>query len=598
MAKSVIADKGLVTFVVKANGKPLDCCYRVMSVTIEQRVNRIARARIVLLDGEPNTGEFPKSASKTFLPGNPLTVEAGYDNANKLVFKGIITGQSIRIDDEIGSALEVECRDESVKMIAGRKTSLYEKKKDSEIISSIIGQYSGLTAKVTASTTPWPSQVQYYVSDWDFILSLAEANGFIVTTFNGTVTVAKPNADTTPVITVGYGDQLLEFNADLNAINQYGNVKATAWNFKDQALSTGQKSPDVKGPGDLTSKKLSEVLGLKNYELQTTAPVLNGDLTTWSAAQIIKSEFSKITGTAKFQGSNLAVPAKYITLEGLGDRFNGDYFMSGVTHTISDGNWFTEVSLGMSPEWFTQEPDVMTPPAAGLLPGARGLFNGTVKKIANDPDKQYRILVSVPLFGTTGEGLWARLSNFYSSNNCGAFFLPEVGDEVILGFLNEDPRFPVILGSLYSGPKLKPFAGLEPKDGNPVKAIVTKSGIYIQFDDKDKILTLTTPGKNMMEISDKDKKITIKDQNGNSIILSDSGITLKSPKDITIDAQQKVNIKGMQGVTIQSSGGDVNVSGVNIKESAKAQFTAEGSATAKVTGGAQLTLKAAIVMIN
>lgn len=598
MAKSVIADKGLATFVVKADGKPLDCCFRIMSVTIEQRVNRITRAKIVMLDGQPNTGKFPSSSSSTFVPGNTLTVEAGYDNSNQLVFKGIITGQAIKIDEQNGSSLEVDCRDTSVKMIVGRKTTTFEKKKDSEIISSIIGQYGGLTAKVSATNTTWPAQVQYYVTDWDYILSLAESNGFIVTTVNSTVTVAKPNADTTPALTVEYGDQLIEFNADLNAIYQYGNVKASAWNFKDQNISTGQKAPDVKGPGNLSVKTLSDVLGLKEYALQTTAPVLNGDLNNWSAAQVVKSEYAKITGTARFQGSSLALPAKYITLEGLGDRFNGDYFISGVTHNISDGNWLTEVNLGMSQEWFIQEPDVMAPPASGLLPGVRGLFNATVKNMAKDPDGQYRIQVKVPLFGEAGEGIWARLANFYSSSNCGAFFLPEKDDEVVLGFLNEDPRFPVILGSMYSGPKHKPFSELEPKDDNPLKAIVTKSGINIKFDDKDKVLTLTTPGKNMMELSDKGKSITIKDQNGNSVILSDSGITIKSPKNITLDATQKVNIKGAQGVSIEASGGDVSIAGVNIKESAKAQFSAEGSAAAKVTGGGQLTLKGAMVMIN
>ena len=52
-----------------------------------------------------------------------------------------------------------------------------------------------------------------------------------------------------------------------------------------------------------------------------------------------------------------------------------------------------------------------------------------------DPDSQFRILVSVPLFDPNGEGIWARLTNFYSTNGAGIFFLPEVGDEVVLGFL-------------------------------------------------------------------------------------------------------------------------------------------------------------------
>jgi len=74
---------------------------------------------------------------------------------------------------------------------------------------------------LTATTTVWPEQVQYYATDWDFILARAEANGMIITTINGTVTVAKPDANTTSVLTVGNGNGLMEFNANMNAINNW-----------------------------------------------------------------------------------------------------------------------------------------------------------------------------------------------------------------------------------------------------------------------------------------------------------------------------------------------------------------------------------------
>jgi Rhs element Vgr protein len=593
-----IAAGNTATFTVKVAGTTIPSDFYVHAIHIKKEVNRIAFAKITILDGEATTGKFDASSSSTFVPGAKIAIECGYDSINKVVFEGIITSQTIRIDEIIGSALEVECRDEAIKMIVGRKSLTFSKKKDSDIITSIIGNYAGLTAKVTATTTTWPEQVQYYVSDWDYIMARAEINGMIVTTLNGTVTVAAPNASATPVLNVAYGDGLMEFNASLNAISQYGNVKASTWDYKTQAIAAMQSANNVPGPGNISSKKLSEVVGLSDFEVQTTAPLENADLTNWAKAQLIKSEYSKIQGEAKFQGTSLVNPANYITLTGIGDRFSGDHFVSSVTHDLSDGNWLTEASIGLSPIWFTEEPDVMAPAAAGLLPGARGLFNATVKQMYNDPDSQYRILVTIPLFDANGEGIWARLSNFYSTNGAGVFFLPEVGDEVIVGFLNEDPRYPVILGSLYSSSKLKPFNGLDPNQKNTTKAIVSKSKMYVEFDDENKVFTIATPAKNTIILSEKDKQITIQDQNENSIVMSSSGITIKSNKDINIEAMQKVNIKGTQGVTIASSGGDVATTGVNIKETAQAQFTAKGNLQAEVQGGAQLTLKAAMVMIN
>lgn len=597
-ASNELSSGGLATFSIKINGQLLPDELSILSIYIEKKINQIGVTKIVVLDGEANTGTFDASSSSTFLPGNAISIEAGYDARNEIVFEGLITSQSIRIDGVVGSVLEVECRDAAVKMTAGRKSRTYANKKDSEIISAIVGSYSGLTSEVSATTTVWPEQVQYYATDWDYILSLAEANGLIITPINGKLRVDKPNSNTSSVLTVSYGNALMEFNAKLDSGTQLGEAAVHSWDFKNQQMASEQAKPTITGPGNLSTQKLSEVNGLSSFQLQTTAPLQTADLHNWAEAQMIKSEYSKIRGTAKFQGTHLIDPGKYMTFAGLGDRFNGDYLISGVVHELSQGNWVSQVSLGLSPVWVTEEPGVMAPPASGLLPGARGLFNGTVKKIFDDPDSQYRILVDVPLFDTNGAGIWARLSNFYASSGAGAFFLPEAGDEVILGFLNEDPRCPVILGSMYSNSKMKPFAGLNPNDKNALKAIVSKSGIAVTFDDENKIWTVETPSKNSIVISDKDKQITIRDENQNSIVMSSSGIDMSSPKNINISSQQQVSIKGNQGVIIQSVGGDVAATGLNITQIADMQYTAEGRQMAQVSGGMELTLKAAMVMIN
>ncbi|WP_289659398.1 type VI secretion system tip protein VgrG [Flavobacterium panacagri] len=597
-ASTEIKSGGIATFAVKVNGTAIADELSVLSIHIEKKVNRIASAKITILDGEANTGKFDASSSSVFVPGASVSIEAGYDNNNTVLFSGLIMSQTIRIDNLVGSALEIECRDNAIQMIVGRKSLTFSKQKDSDIISSIIGTYSGLSADVTSTSTTWPEQVQYYTTDWDYILALAEANGLIITTLNGKISVFPPDKNTTSILTVTYGDNLLEFNAKLNALTQLGNVAANSWDFKTQSVVSGNAAPNVSGTGNLTTKKLSEVIGLPTYQLQTSAPLETADLTNWSKAQIIKSEYSKIMGEAKFQGTNLVDPGKYMTFAGLGDRFNGDYIIGGVVHDLSQGNWISEVTLGLSPFWFTEEPDVVAPPASGLVPGAKGLFNATVKKMYEDPDSQYRILVDVPLLDPNGQGIWARLTNFYSTNGAGAFFMPEVGDEVILGFINEDPRYPIILGSIYSSTNIKPFTGLDPNQKNSVKAIVSKSGISVKFDDENKIWTVATPNKNTIIISDKDKKITIQDENENSIVMSSSGIDLSSQKNINITANQKVSIKGNQGVDIQSSGGDISLKGLNIKENADMQYSAQGGQTAQVSGGMQLTLKGAMVMIN
>ncbi|GAB3408082.1 type VI secretion system tip protein VgrG [Massilia agilis] len=587
---------GVVSYDIKVNGASIPGTYLVHAIHIEQAVNRIATATITVLDGDPSAENFAISASANFVPGNTISIELGYDGQDTVVFSGIVTKQAIRVINAMGPVLDIECKDQAVKMTVGRKSANFSKKTDSDVIQTLIGN-AGLSAAVTATSNQLPTLVQYYVSDWDFMLSRAEVNGMLATTINNKVSVFDPTADTTSALTLTYGSNIFDFEAELNALTQLSQVKASAWDFQTQKLISAQAANTLAGPGNLSSKTLAGVVGLASYELQTTATETSAELTSWAKAQMLRSSLSKITGTVRFQGSTALVPGKYVTLDGLGARFDGAHFVSAVRHEVSQGNWVTQASIGMAPTWFAQENQVEAPSAAGLLPGIQGLYNATVQKIYEDEDNEYRILVEVALFNDNATGLWARLANFYSTNGQGVFFLPEVGDEVILGFLNQDPRYPVILGSMYSQ-KNKTYSAFTPNQKNSMKGIVSKSELRVMFDDENKILSLVTPAGNTLVLDDQGKQVELKDQNGNSIVMAQSGITIKSNGNITIEASQKVTIKGTTGIDVQSSGGDVSTSGLNIKETAQLQYAAKGSATAEVQGGATLTLKGAMVMIN
>lgn len=596
MSTSSIPSASVATADITSNGSTIPDDVQVHSIHIRQEVNRVASATIEILDGDAAEEGFSVSASDTFVPGAEINISLGYDGDNKSVFTGIVTQQSLQVNPGVGPLLLVECRDKAIKMTVGRKNTAYQNKTDSDLLSSLISD-AGLSADVTSTSATLPEIVQYYSSDWDFMLARAEVNAMVVSTLSGKVSVFSPTADTSSVLTVTYGDNLYHVNLHLNAVTQLKEVKSSAWDPKNQEVISATASNSVAGPGNLSSSKLADVVGLTDFELQTTAQVSNDSLTQWAKGQMLKSELSKIQGDIRFQGDAAVTVGKYITIDGMGTRFDGDHFVSGVEHDFSDGNWFTTTDVGLSPNWFVQENEVMAPAAAGLLPSIDGLFNATVKQIDQDPDNAYRILVTLPLYNDQSDGVWARLANFYASSGFGAFFLPEVGDEVIVGFLNQDPRFPVILGSMYSENR-KPYSELTPDSDNSKKAIVTKSELRIVFDDKDKVLTITTPNSNVMVFSDQDEKITITDQNENSITMSSSGIDLKSPKTITVQADEQVNIKGETGVNIQAASGDVSIKGMNVNAEADVAFSAKGSATAELQASGELTIKGAMVMIN
>lgn len=224
-----------------------------------------------------------------------------------------------------------------------------------------------------------------------------------------------------------------------------------------------------------------------------------------------------------------------------------------------------------------------------------GLQTAIVKKISGDPESLSRVQIAIQYNGQLPTVVWARTANFYATSGAGAFFLPEVGDEVIVGFLGGDLTHPVILGSFYSNTNKPPEAADD--ENNNIKSITTKNKMVVSFDDQNKVIKITTPGNNSISISDKDKSIVIADQNNNSVKLSSDGILMNSDKDIILKASGCINLNAMQKVSITAQQ-DVAVSGLNVSNTAQVNFTGKGNATAELSASGQTTVKGGMVIIN
>lgn len=594
MASSPVTSKtDLITFSVKSNGSPIKDTYWVLSAYVDRSVNKIPYCEIVLSDGSASGEDFPISDSDTFVPGAKIELSAGYENSNEVIFSGIIIKHSIRISPE-GPSLIVLCKDEAVKMTVGRKNAYYKDMTDSAIMSKLISD-NGLSADVSSTENELKEVIQYYTSDWDFMVSRADINGMVVVVKDGTISIKNPDSETEEPLEVTYGQDLFEFDGEIDAQTQVETIKSNAWDMSSQAVVSSEATTSNLDIGNLSSSTLSEVIGLDSYDLQSGGLLESDMLETWAKAKALKTKYAKIRGTVKFQGSALALPGTLIGFKGLGSRFNGKGFISGVVHDIRKGNWITTAEIGLSPDWFTAEVKTEAPIAAGLLPGIQGLQIGKVKQINDDPDGEFRVLITLPLIQSGEEGVWARLSTFYATNNAGAFFYPEVEDEVIVGFLNDDPRYPVILGSVYSSARTPPET---PDEENTIKAFVSREQMKITFDEEKKVITIITPNSNQLVFSDEEESITMTDQNENFIKLSSEGIEINSASNIKITAAESITMDGPTGITESAAEGAVSISGMSISCSADTEFSASADATASLSASAELSISGAMVLIN
>ncbi len=589
----LIEEADLITFSILSGGTEIPSAYEVLSIKLEQHLNRISEAEIVLLDGNPASQTFEIAESSTFVPGTEVEIKLGYHQKNESVFKGIVVKQKIRADGISGTTLLITCKDKALKMAINRNNAIFTDVTDSAAIEKIVGN-NGLSSAVTATTVEHKEIVQFYSTDWDFIISRAEANGMIVITDNGKLTVAKPNVSDSPALQLKFGYDIIEFDVEMDATLQYSETKGNAWGISTQKIiNTTSTEPSVNKQGNLTGKKLSDVLSAGTNNLNSSAAITNEDLKVWSDAALLKSRLSQYKGTLSFQGSSKAKVNTTIKLEGLSNRFNGDAFISEVTHTVNDGQWLTEVKIGMTAEWFSENHRISAPEASGLLPGVKGLQAGVVKKMYEDPENQFRVQVEIPILGAEGEAIWARMATFYSGKSIGAYFMPEVGDEVLLGFMNEDPRFPIILGSVYSSSNPAPEI---PDEKNTIKTLITQSKLQLKFDDENKVITIRTPSGNIMEFSDESEKITISDKNNNKIEMSTDGILLESSKSIHIKAADDVKIEGNNmSINGQSS---LKATAENVSVKGDVSTTVNGGTKCTISSAGMLSAKGAMVNIN
>ncbi|MEJ1968735.1 MAG: type VI secretion system tip protein VgrG [Rhizomicrobium sp.] len=587
----------LSTFSIKSGGSEIDSTIQVYSIDTWSAVGKVPKARIVILDGDVSEENFPVSSAPVFIPGKEIEIAAGYDNTNKTIFKGVVVKQSLEIDTSQSSRLVVDVVDKALKMTLSRKNAIFEKITDGDLIGKLISA-NGLTKDVGSTAVTHEDVVQFYCSDWDLMMTRAEMNGFVVVVDAGKVTVKAPDTGQSPVLTIAYGDSILDLQAEMNAATQYASsaIASSTWDPDTQKLvSSGPGTVSVTEAGNLSSAELAKVFDIAAFPQQTNAPIEKDALKEWSSGELLKSKLSKIRGRVRFNGSALAKTGTVIALDGLGTRFNGNVYVGGVHHGIADGLWTTTADFGLSATWFAAEaPDVEAPGAAAQLPAVCGLQTGIVKKVAADPAGEFRVEVSLPLLKDDAKGVWARLSGFYASNKVGAVFYPEIGDEVVVGFMNDDPRYPVILGSVYSKKLAPPVA---PDEKNNKKVLVTRTKMELTFDEENQIIEIKTPGKNVITLSDKGKSIAIKDGKGNSVTLSESGIDIASAAKLSLSAKGDVTIDA-KGNLKMTAAANVNVEGLQIAHKAKTKFAADGAAQAELTSSAMVTVKGALVKIN
>jgi uncharacterized protein involved in type VI secretion and phage assembly len=347
----------------------------------------------------------------------------------------------------------------------------------------------------------------------------------------------------------------------MSAAQQHDKVKVSSYDPVSRAAVVGEATT----PGRLTraaQEVRDKASAFGASELLVSDRVAN---TADEARTIAQSTLDKLaSGSFEAEGTMEGNPAVKaggkLQLEGFG-RFDGEHDLSSVTHVYGHGDFRTRFAIsGRNPRTLT---DVMRPKAE--RDWTSGLVIGLVTNI-QDPDSLGRVRVQFPTLGDNIEGIWARVALPGAGPDAGFSMLPQIDDEVVVGFEHGDTRRPVVLGALHNSVD-KPHQKMRgQQDG----------GSLVVYGREDAEIDL----KKQLVIHAKDA-MTVKidgGDNGQGDIKHESAATfeLKAGSTMKLESTGELTIKSSAGITVDASG-TLTLKGAMVDISAQSTLNLKGS---------------------
>ncbi|MDQ6763561.1 MAG: type VI secretion system tip protein VgrG [Bacteroidota bacterium] len=575
--EQTIKASNLISMELLIDGKDMSLTYQIVTITIQQEINKIPAARILIMDGEVNKGDFAASSSNDFKPGKEIEIKLGYTSENDTVFKGIIISNAIKINNDC-SELNIEAKDETTKMTITKGNNHFTGISDIEIANELLKQNNITNTDINVTTPKHKQLVQSNITDWDYMISRIDVNSLFCVIDNTQVIIKKPDKEGDAKLKLTYGYDIIELHTEMDSRIQNAKVTTSVWDFKKQEVSNeDSETTTIKDESEASVDDLAGVAN-KPYQIKSSVSLTQEEIKAIADSKKQKQELSKIKGSVKYQGTKAVKAGDFILIEDIGINFTGKIFVSAIQHEYAGGDWTTEATLGWNEQFFAEQINSQNAASAtGQVSNIQGLQSAIVTDIT-DSEGEFRVKVRLPAVNDQDEGIYARVATLDAGNNRGTFFRPELHDEVIVGFMNNDASHPVILGMLHSNTKASP---IQPESANNVKGYVSRSEVKILIDDGEKSITIETQGGNKFFMSDTENKISLSDANGNKITMEPSGITIDAAKVLTLKA-----------------GTSLAISAPQLSMKADGEMKLEGGATSTVSSNGIVNIKGSIVNIN
>ncbi|SCD47368.1 VgrG-related protein [Streptomyces sp. DvalAA-19] len=388
-----------------------------------------------------------------------LLARAGGSTAPVPLLEGVVTALEVELD-ETGTFTVVRGFDESHRLFRGRRVASYQNMTLADICGQV-AQRAGLKPGPVDIAGPVLEHIaQPNVTDWEFVRGLAEEAGAQVYVRDGQLHITRPSeaggapdasarAERDPLV-LELGANLLRCRAGVSAAEQVSEVEVRGWDVQAKQPLVGRAPAGASSTLELgvTAAEVSAPFGEARFVVTDAAYGAQAqvDQAAKALAERIAGSFAELE--AVIRGNPEVRAGSAVALNAVGAPFEGRYTVTTSRHVFDAVRGY-ETWITVSGQ---QERSLYGLTDSGPADGGSrcaGLVSGTVTD-TQDPEGSGRVKVRFPWLSDEYASDWARTAQSGGTGG-GEAFIPEVGDEVLVGFEHGHLDRPYVLAGLYNG---------------------------------------------------------------------------------------------------------------------------------------------------